>query len=102
MEDDGGQSRLVNAMVTDELLSGRGVRRAEFERDAVAAQQVPQVVAGGRPLLADDAVDQVPGPVGNGPGGQRLLHLRVEPFLWGDPSLEDEEVNAPEGGRPLD
>src|SRR6266568_4368358 len=100
MKDDGGEPRLVDVMVADEPLAGCGVCRGELERDAVAARHVPQVVAAGGPLLADDAVDQVPGPVGDGPGGQGLLDLRVDPFLWGDPSLEDEEVDPPQGGRP--
>src|SRR5438874_11490848 len=101
MEDDRRQSRLVDAMVANEPLSGCGVRPAELERNAVAADQAPQLVATGRPLLADDAIDQVPRPMGNGPGSQRLLNLRAEPFLGGDPSLEDEEVDAPKRGRPL-
>ena len=96
--DDRGKPPHVDAVLADQLLAFRRVGGVELEGDAVAAQHVPQLMAAGSPLLTDDPVHHVSGPVRERPRRERLLHLRVEPFLRGDPSLDHRKVNQAQGG----
>ena len=57
--DDRGEMPHVDAVLADQPLAFRGVGGVELERDAVAGQQVAQLMAAGGPLLADDPVDDV-------------------------------------------
>ena len=78
-----------SAVLAQERRARLGVRGVEAERDAVAGEQVAQLVAARRPLLADDPEVLVARPVRARPRAQRLLDLRVEPLLRRDPSLQD-------------
>jgi hypothetical protein len=98
--DEGGKPLHVDAELADQLPPMLGIHRVELEGDAVAGQQVPQGVAARRPLLADDPIDHMMGSVGDRPGAERLLHLRVQPLLGGDPALHQEEVDPAQRRRP--
>ena len=99
--DHGGKAPHVNREVLDELLASLRVGGVELERDAVARQHVTQLVAARGPLLADDSVHHMTRPMRDRPGRERLLDLRVEPLLRGDPSLHDREVDLSQRGRAL-
>ena len=99
--DERRKSPHVDAEVADQLPATLGIHRLELEGDAAAGQQVAQLVAARRPLLADDAVDHMAWPVGHRPGAQCLLHLRVQPLLGSGPPLHHRKVDPAERSRPL-
>ena len=85
----------INPEFLDQLLTRLGARCIERERDAIAGQPVTQLMAARRPLLTDNPVNDVAGPVGGCPGGQRILHLWIEPLLRAGPALGHPEVTPP-------
>ncbi len=92
---DRGQPGGIDPEVPDKLPAAVGVGRGEFEGDAVAGQEVPQLVTARRPVIPDDPVDDVARAVRQRPGGQRLLHLGIEPLLRSDPSLHHDLSISP-------
>ena len=76
--DDHRQRRRGGAGLFQQRLSRPGVRRVEAERDHVAAQQVPDLVRAGGPLLAHHPHDFGPGKVRPGPLLQQLGDRQVE------------------------
>jgi hypothetical protein len=80
--DHGGKAPHVNPQVSDELSSGLGIRGVELERDAIAAQQVTQVMAVGSPLLTDDAIDDVARPMSDRPRREEESSNPVDRVTW--------------------
>jgi hypothetical protein len=75
-----------------------GVGRVEAERYAVAAQQVPQLVGAGRPLIADDPDSLELLAVQACPLVEEAADRLVEPLVAGLGGLVDPVVELVEGG----
>ena len=81
VEDHRRQPRGIDAMVPNHLPSSVRVHGIEAERHGVRCKGIAQVVAALIPLLADDAHHLVARPIGFGPGGERLLNVRIDQLL---------------------
>ena len=80
--DDHWQRRRGGAGLFQQRLSRPGVLRIEAERNHVAAQQVPDLVRAGGPLLAHHPHDFGPGKVRPGPLLQQRGDRQVELLVW--------------------
>ncbi len=89
-----GQMPHVDAVLADQLLASFGIGGVKLERDAVAGEQVAELMATGSPLLTH-AVNDVSGPMGDRPRRERLLDLRVSAFLGVTDPLTMEQSISP-------
>lgn len=72
----------------------------KLERNAVAREKIANLVATRGPLVTNEPVDGKVGPVRQGPGGEGLLHLRIQPFFRCHPAFDGPEVDVAQGDSP--
>ena len=88
----------INAELVDKRSPLFGIRWVKLKGNAVAAEEIADLMAPGRPLVTDETVNREMWPVRERPSGQRRLDVRIEPLLWCHPPLHRPDVDLAECG----